>query len=126
MLKILLNIAIILSLVGQLFMPSYAMSNGMTNEMTMSTEMTMSGSQSSNLHPSTMIDIDCDNYDHNDNCCSDNISQCISHCHAIAHAFMLFSGEEFTAIRLTGAKVSLALWVSTPTTLTSQNPPPIA
>ncbi|MFT6977223.1 MAG: hypothetical protein ACJAZA_000927, partial [Shewanella psychromarinicola] len=27
MLKILLNIAIILSLVGQLFMPSYAMSN---------------------------------------------------------------------------------------------------
>jgi hypothetical protein len=116
MLKILLNIAIILSLVGQLFMPSYAMSN----------EMTMSGSQSSNLHPSTMIDIDCDNYDHNDNCCSDNISQCISHCHAIAHAFMLFSGEELTAIRLTGAQVSLALWVSTPTTLTSQNPPPIA
>jgi len=119
MLKVLLNIAIIISLVGQLLMPSFAMSN----EMSMPAEMVMTNSQLSPPHQSAMIATDCAG---NDNCCLGDTSQCISHCHAIANTFALFSGIELITIRLTSAKASLPLWVSTPSNLSNQNPPPIA
>jgi hypothetical protein len=93
-------------------MPSYAMSN----------EMAMPDSQSNNPHQSAIIASDCDN---NANCCLGDMSQCIHHCHAIASAFALFSGIELITIGLTSAKASLPLWISTPTSLTSPNPPPM-
>jgi hypothetical protein len=137
MLKVLLNIAIILSLVGQLLMPSFAVSNEMfkssqltiSSEIAMPTEMVMSDSQSTtslqkiSSNQSVIMDTDCDN---DANCCLGDMSQCISHCHAIANAFILFSGIELTAILLTSTKVNLPLWVSTPSDLSSQNPPPTA
>ncbi|WP_244212455.1 hypothetical protein [Shewanella livingstonensis] len=100
-------------------MPSFAMSN----EMLKSTQMTMSDAQSSSSHQSVMMDTDCDN---DPNCCLGDMSQCISHCHAIANTFTLFTAIELITIGLTSAKASLPLWVSTPSNLSSQNPPPIA
>jgi hypothetical protein len=108
----LLNIAMIISLLGQLLVPSFAMSN----------EMAMSDMQSSSMHQSTMMQSDCDT---NDDCCLNDMSQCISHCHAVANAFLL-SATNLTDALLTSAKVSSPLWTSTPTILVSQNPPPIA
>jgi hypothetical protein len=108
----LLNIAMIISLLGQLLVPSFAMSN----------EMAMSDMQSSSMHQSTMMQSDCDT---NDDCCLNDMSQCISHCHAVANAFLL-STTNLTDALLTSAKVSSPLWTSTPTILVSQNPPPIA
>jgi hypothetical protein len=117
MLKVLLNIAIIVSLTGQLLMPSFAVSNEMT-------ELDM---QSSSVHQSTMMESDCDSHgDSNHSCCIDDISQCISHCHAVANLFVLFLGSDLTATLLTSAKISPPLWISTPVTIASQNPPPIA
>jgi hypothetical protein len=104
----LLNIAMIISLLGQLLVPSFAMSN----------EMAMSDMQSSSMHQSTMMQSDCDT---NDDCCLNDMSQCISHCHAVANAFLL-SATNLTNALLTSAKVSSPLWTSTPTILVSQNP----
>ncbi|WP_259395280.1 MULTISPECIES: hypothetical protein [unclassified Shewanella] len=100
-------------------MPSFAMSN----EMSMPAEMVMSDAQSSPPHQSAMMNTDCDN---EPNCCLGDMSQCISHCHAIANTFTFFTGIELISIGLTSTKASLPLWVSTPSNLSSQNPPPIA
>lgn len=108
----LLNIAMIISLLGQLLVPSFAMSN----------EMAMSDMQSNSMHPLTMMQSDCDT---NDDCCLNDISQCISHCHAVANTFLL-SATNLTDALLTSVKVNSPLWISTPATLVSQNPPPIA
>ncbi|QDE32007.1 hypothetical protein FH971_14185 [Shewanella polaris] len=113
MIKILLNIAIILALIVQLLVPNTAMSN----------EMSESDMQSISMSHSIMMDNDCDD---TDNCCLDNSSHCISHCHAVANAFVLLSDSNLVNNLFTSSKVNSTLWISTPASLGSQNPPPIA
>ncbi|MBB1364080.1 MULTISPECIES: hypothetical protein [Shewanella] len=113
MTKILLNLAVILALITQLLMPNNAMSS----------EMSESSMQTSSMSHSVMMDNDCDD---TDNCCPEDSSHCISHCHAVANAFVLLSDSNLVNDLFTSSKVNSTLWISTPASLGSQNPPPIA
>lgn len=113
MTKIFLNLAVILALITQLLMPSNAMSS----------EMSESSMQSSSMSHSVMMGNDCDDID---NCCAEDSSHCINHCHAVANVFVLLSDSNLVNDIFTSSKVDSTLWVSTPALLGSQNPPPIA
>ncbi|WP_434939917.1 hypothetical protein ACRWQN_04545 [Shewanella sp. HL-SH8] len=112
MIKILLNLAIILAIIVQLLMPNTVMSN----------EMSESVMQSNSMTQSLMMDNDCDG---TDNCCPEDSSNCISHCHAVANAFVLLPDLNLISTLLSSSKVGSSLWVSTPALIVSQNPPPI-
>jgi len=114
MIKILLNLAVILTLITQLLVPSNAMSS----------DISASSMQSNSMSHSVMMDNDCD--DDNYNCCAEDSSHCISHCHVVANAFVLLSGSNLINNPFTSSKVDSTLWISTPVSLGSQNPPPIA
>ena len=119
MIKILLNLAVILTLITQLLVPSNAMSS----------DISASSMQSNSMSHSVMMDNDCDDNDCDDdnyNCCAEDSSHCISHCHVVANAFVLLSGSNLINNPFTSSKVDSTLWISTPVSLGSQNPPPMA
>ncbi|MCT8988094.1 hypothetical protein [Shewanella phaeophyticola] len=101
-----------MTLITQLLVPSNAMSS----------DMSESSMQSNSMSHSVMMDNDCDD----DNCCAEDSSHCISHCHVVANAFVLLSGSNLINNLFTSSKVDSTLWISTPASLGSQNPPPIA
>jgi len=69
---------------------------------------------------------DCRNMSNGADCCDGGNASCFVHCLTISQAFIEPLINSIIQSQLLSVKVSISSWSSTPVTLTSQTPPPLA
>ena len=120
-------LTIVISLLSQSMVPALAMPITQLSESSvvslqmpsMAMTSTMGGASGMKAH-------DCRNMSNGADCCDGGNASCFVHCLTISQAFIEPLINSIIQSQLLSVKVFISSWTSTPVTLTSQTPPPLA
>lgn len=120
-------LTIVISLLGQSMVPALAVPIAKPSEYSVVTLKMPTMAMTSTMNSaSDMKTHDCWNMPDGADCCDGSNASCFVHCLTISQVFIEPLINSIIQSQLPSVKVSISSWSSTPVTLTSQTPPPLA